>query len=81
MSTKNLIGLMIVGLTIMVLAAGCRWPEDNGGAIVHDDIYGVRVRRFVDREMHVACYIFGNEMECVYIPGALPAPEIGSTGQ
>jgi len=85
MNIKNLVRLMIigvlVGLIVMILATGCNWPEDNGGAIVHDDIYGARVRRFVDRETHVACYIFGNEIECVYIPGALLAPEIESTGQ
>jgi len=85
MNVKNPVRLMIigvlVGLIVMVLAAGCNWPEDNGGAIVHEDIYGTRVRRFVDREMHVACYISGNEMECVYIPGVLPVPKIEGRGQ
>jgi len=85
MNIKNLVRLMIigvlVGLIVMVLAAGCGWPKSEDREAVYLDPYGVRVYRFVDREMHIACYIFATEMECVYIPGALLAPEIESAGQ
>jgi len=85
MNIKNLVRLMIigvlVGLIVMILAAGCNWPEDNGGVIVHETTYGTRVRRFVDREMHVACYISQDEIECVYIPDMLPVPEAEDGGQ
>ena len=85
MNIKNPVRLMIigalVGLMAMVFTAGCNWPEDNGGTIVHETIYGTRVRRFVDREMHVACYISQDEIECVYIPDMLPVPETEGRGQ
>jgi len=44
MNVKNPVRLMIigalVGLMAMVFTAGCNWPEDNGGTIVHENFPG-----------------------------------------
>jgi len=85
MNIKNPVRLMIIGVLVgsivMVLAAGCGWPKGEDRETVYLDPYGVRVYRFVDREMHIACYIFGTEMECTYIPDMLPVPETEGRGQ